>query len=35
MDAESGFTAHAFRDALEAQGITIRVTTPGREVKMR
>ena len=25
MDAESGFTAHAFRDALEAQGITIRV----------
>ena len=33
MDAESGFTAHAFRDALEAQGITIRVKRPGREEK--
>ena len=32
-DAESGFTAHAFRNALEAQGITIRVKTPGREEK--
>ncbi len=30
-DAESGFTAHAFRDALVAQGITLRVKTPGRE----
>jgi transposase InsO family protein len=30
-DAESGFTAHAFRDALVAQGITRRVKTPGRE----
>ena len=25
MDAEAGFTAHAFRDALEGRGITIRV----------
>ena len=33
MDAEAGFTAHAFRDALEAQGITIRVKRPGREEK--
>ena len=33
MDAESGFTAHAFRDALEALGITIRVKKPGREEK--
>ena len=33
MDAEAGFTAHAFRDALEARGITIRVKRPGREEK--
>ncbi len=32
-DAKSGFTAHDFRDVLEAQGITIRVKTPGREEK--
>ncbi len=31
MDPESGFTTRAFRDALEAQGITIRVKAPGRE----
>ena len=33
MDAEAGFTANDFRDALEAQGITVRVKKPGREEK--
>ena len=33
MDAESGFTANDFRNAVEAQGITVRVKRPGREEK--
>ena len=33
MDAESGFTANDFRNALEAQGVTVRVVKPGREEK--